>query len=199
MDPFSMWLASVAVFFMLASPPHQPKETAVLLPDAEGRHTGIVITSNGQTSEVTEPFQGVEIAGGKVASKIYSAADIESRFPDVMQSLPAKPRMFVLDFEEGDAQLTAQSSAMIEDVRAEIAKRDSPEVTVIGHTDRMGSNEDNLILSLQRANAIRDLLVARGISDQMIETIGRGELAPLVPTADEVAEPRNRRVEITIR
>lgn len=199
MDPLSLWASSVAIFLMLANAPQPAKDTIVLLPDAEGKRTGIVVTSNGQTSEVSEPFQGVEISGGKLVERTFSAADIENLFPDVMQALPSKPRLFVLDFEEGDINLTAASSILIEDVRSEIAGRHSPEVTVVGHTDRIGSNEDNLILSLERANKVKEILINSGISEQIIETVGRGELAPLVNTDDEVAEPLNRRVEITIR
>ncbi|MDD4911650.1 MAG: OmpA family protein [Sideroxydans sp.] len=199
MEPLSLWAASLATFLILANGPQPAKETIVLLPDAAGKRTGIVVTSNGQTSEISEPFKGIEISGGKLAEKNYSATEIENLFPDVMQALPAQPRTFVLDFEEGDINLTTASSALIEDVRTEIAKRNSPEVTVVGHTDRIGSNEDNLILSLERANKIKDILITSGIADQIIETVGRGELAPLVNTDDEVAEPLNRRVEITIR
>lgn len=88
---------------------------------------------------------------------------------------------------------------MLEEIVQEIARRDAPEITVIGHTDREGSAEDNLRLSLTRAAAMRDILVASGISAQLIWVIGRGELEPEVQTADGVADPRNRRVVITVR
>jgi OOP family OmpA-OmpF porin len=120
-------------------------------------------------------------------------------YPDVMQALPEKPRSFTLRFEENGTKLTAESAMMVEDIRQEILKRAVPEVTVIGHTDRVGSEEDNLRLSRARAEAIRDILIAGGVPAQIIQAIGLGELEPEVMTEDGVAEPRNRRVEISVR
>ena len=85
------------------------------------------------------------------------------------------------------------------DLRAEIARRPVPELVVIGHTDRVGRAEANDELSLRRAEAVRAMLVRAGIPAAQIETAGRGEREPLLPTADEVAEPLNRRVEINVR
>jgi outer membrane protein OmpA-like peptidoglycan-associated protein len=73
-------------------------------------------------------------------------------------------------------------------------------VAVIGHTDRVGSVAQNDALSLQRAERVRrDVAQQLGIAPDRIAAAGRGEREPLVETADEVAEPRNRRVEVTIR
>jgi outer membrane protein OmpA-like peptidoglycan-associated protein len=63
----------------------------------------------------------------------------------------------------------------------------------------MGKVEQNDRLSLQRAQKIIADLLQIGIRMETISVAGRGEREPLVPTADEVAEPRNRRVEISIR
>jgi outer membrane protein OmpA-like peptidoglycan-associated protein len=73
------------------------------------------------------------------------------------------------------------------------------EVTVIGHTDRVGSIESNDALSLQRAQTVRDLILQSGIQPITLEVAGRGEREPLVPTADDVPEAQNRRVEINLR
>ena len=70
---------------------------------------------------------------------------------------------------------------------------------MIGHTDRVGSVEDNDRLSIQRAESVRDQLVKAGIAASMISIAGRGEREPAQATADGVAEPANRRVEISVR
>jgi outer membrane protein OmpA-like peptidoglycan-associated protein len=70
---------------------------------------------------------------------------------------------------------------------------------VVGHTDRVGSNAVNVPISIERANAVRDLLVRDGVDPAVIEVTSHGEEHPLIPTDDEVAEPRNRRVEVTVR
>jgi len=70
---------------------------------------------------------------------------------------------------------------------------------VAGHTDAVGTDQYNDALSLRRAERVSALLVARGIPSDRITAVGRGKRELLVPTPDGVAEPRNRRVEITVR
>jgi len=72
-------------------------------------------------------------------------------------------------------------------------------VLVVGHTDSVGSDQYNDTLSLQRADVIRVGLIQNGIAPENIVAVGRGKRELLVPTADGVAEPRNRRVEIVVR
>jgi len=80
-----------------------------------------------------------------------------------------------------------------------VSKYDAGEVVVTGHTDRVGNDTENDRLSLERAGVMRARLVAAGVPAERITMAGRGEREPLVPTADEVSEPRNRRVEVKLR
>lgn len=209
MDGFSIWLITAIFFSWLATKPVPPppdppqpaplKEIAILLPEADGKTSGIVIKTGVQETTVTEPFHEVELTGGKIVNKTLTAEEVQQLYPDVMQALPEKPRSFTLRFEENGTKLTADSLAMIEDIQQEITRRAAPEIIVIGHTDRAGSNEANLRLSLDRAAAVRDILILEGVSAEIIQVIGRGESEPAVMTEDGVVEPRNRRVEITVR
>ena len=70
--------------------------------------------------------------------------------------------------------------------------------TVIGHTDRAGSNAYNQGLSERRAEAVANLMTSRGIAADRISTEAKGEETPRVPTADGVRELQNRRVEIQV-
>ncbi|MCA0903710.1 OmpA family protein [Qipengyuania aquimaris] len=70
--------------------------------------------------------------------------------------------------------------------------------TVIGHTDRAGSNAYNEGLSQRRAEAVANLMASRGIPASSITTQAQGEESPRVPTADGVRELQNRRVEIQV-
>jgi outer membrane protein OmpA-like peptidoglycan-associated protein len=71
---------------------------------------------------------------------------------------------------------------------------------VTGHTDRAGSLQHNDRLSLTRAKRVRDELVRRGVAPAKLGNVsGRGERELLIPTPDNVFEPRNRRVEIGVR
>jgi len=70
---------------------------------------------------------------------------------------------------------------------------------VIGHTDTVGADAFNDKLSLERAQTVREILIGMGVPAQNITAAGRGRRELLVPTADNVSEPRNRRVELNVR
>jgi outer membrane protein OmpA-like peptidoglycan-associated protein len=72
-------------------------------------------------------------------------------------------------------------------------------IEVNGYTDRSGSDQYNQGLSVRRANAVAAELLRRGVPRNEIATRGFGESNPLVPTADGVREPQNRRVEIILK
>ena len=67
---------------------------------------------------------------------------------------------------------------------------------IVGHTDTKGTNQYNLKLSLKRAETIKTIFIQKGIEEKNINILGKGEGFLAVLTADEVAHPANRRVEI---
>jgi hypothetical protein len=98
-----------------------------------------------------------------------------------------------------EGQLSAYAETP-DSVKARDAEtRPAAEIRVIGHTDTVGAADTNEALSLRRAEAIVQALRDFGIRPQSFEAVGRGEMDPLVPTPDATAEPRNRRVEVSIR
>jgi outer membrane protein OmpA-like peptidoglycan-associated protein len=120
-------------------------------------------------------------------------------FGDTLDALPGSPTSFTLYFLEGKDELTAESQAQLEDVFAELKRRPLPDIVVIGHTDTVGALDFNDHLSRARADRMRDLLVERGLPADRIQAAGRGKRELLIPTDDNVSEPRNRRVEINVR
>ena len=72
-------------------------------------------------------------------------------------------------------------------------------IAVAGHTDLAGSDDYNIGLSRQRADAIANVLTSSGIAASSLEISAVGEAMPRVPTADGVRNPQNRRVEITTK
>jgi outer membrane protein OmpA-like peptidoglycan-associated protein len=107
--------------------------------------------------------------------------------------------LYTLYFESGSDEFTAQSKQEVKRLLAEMARREAPDITVIGHTDLVGSDPSNDALSLQRAGRVKSMLVGMGVPAERILIAGRGRREPLIPTADGVIEPRNRRVEISVR
>jgi outer membrane protein OmpA-like peptidoglycan-associated protein len=74
-----------------------------------------------------------------------------------------------------------------------------PDVLVVGHTDAVGSDPFNDALGQQRADIVRGALIRLGIPPEDIRAISRGKRDLAVPTANGVAEPLNRRVDIVVR
>lgn len=109
------------------------------------------------------------------------------------------PEPYIVFFAFDSAEIDSSGMGIVDDAVAAAQRMGIIDFSVTGHADRAGSEAYNLALSLRRANAVRDALVARGILSQNISVAGRGEAEPAVPTPDGVREPANRRVEIIIQ
>jgi outer membrane protein OmpA-like peptidoglycan-associated protein len=108
-------------------------------------------------------------------------------------------RAFIVFFDFDRADITPEAARIIR-AAADAAKRGNvPRIMVTGHTDLSGSVAYNQRLSERRAEAVRAQLVREGIATNAIATTGRGKAQPLVPTADGVREPQNRRAEIVLQ
>lgn len=205
-------IAAIAVIAWLNQPAPQPEpapvpqvrqlapDRVVLLPDADGTTGAVVVRSATGERLVDKPYVSAEVSrDGAIALRSEDPAVIQARYKDALDARPLAPVSCVVNFRTGANELTPESLSVLERLRTELARRPVPEIVVIGHTDRVGRADANDVLSLRRAEAVKALLVKTGIPDAQIETAGRGEREPLVATADEVAEPRNRRVEINVR
>ncbi len=95
--------------------------------------------------------------------------------------------------------MTPASRSDFPAIVAAVREYASVDTSVVGHSDTAGDARTNLELSLRRALAVGALLAAEGIDPGALEITSHGEANPLVPTGDNVSEPRNRRVEVTVR
>jgi len=173
-----------------------------VVPEKSGKVGTVAVTTPRGETLINTAYAAVRVEkDGPSKTLSLTEQDVKAMFNDALAIRPDPPLSFTLNFLEGKDELTPESKQRLSDVLAEISRRsrDVSEVTVIGHTDRMGKVEQNDRLSLQRAQKIIPDLLQIGIRMETISVAGRGEREPLVPTADEVAEPRNRRVEISIR
>lgn len=176
-----------------------PASRVILLPQADGRPSAVTVSAGAGAAVLDRPYQTADIsASGAVATGNTTAEQVARRHPQLLALRPQPPRRFVLHFANGGAELTPASRADLAEARAAAQALPGGEVVVTGHTDRVGSLEANDALSLQRARSIRDLLLADGLDPARVQAVGRGEREPAVPTEDGVAEPRNRRAEITV-
>jgi outer membrane protein OmpA-like peptidoglycan-associated protein len=182
-----------------ATPPARD-DLYVLLPDQTGKTGALSVTHGEQGHVLDTPHAAARIKEiGQVEKRTANPDEVQQAFGAALAAQPPRPASFTLYFLEGKDEFTPESNQLIQALLAEIARRPAPEVIVIGHTDRVGTVAYNDGLSLRRAERARAELVKAGIPLDRIQIAGRGEREPLVPTDDEVAEPRNRRVEISIR
>ena len=178
-----------------------PRESYVLLPDAQGEAGSLRVKArDGSQVQLAGAYAAASGRGGQVqVGERMSAQAVEANFGAALSARPLAPLRFILYFNEGSDELTAVSKDELAGVLAEVRKRPAPDVIVVGHTDRVGALLDNDRLALRRAEKIRQLLIAEQLPADSIQAAGRGEREPLVPTADEVAEAKNRRVELIVR
>jgi len=171
----------------------------VVLPNADGS-SGAITVSDGQNSVLLDkPYAASEEKRGAVTATTSDSQQVQQIFGSALAAQPILPSHFRLYFFRDTETLTPESVVEYKKVFEDIKRRSVYQVEVIGYTDTLGTQQHNQELSLKRADAIRDRLVHDGLSATSISVAGRGELDSAVPTAAQVSEPRNRRVEITVR
>ena len=176
------------------------RDRVVLIPDQEGRTGSVLVKTPQGVTVLDQPYLAADIAAsGQIETRKIEPAEVQKQFGQALAALPMRPISYILYFLGDKDELTPESKLVLEKVRADLLRRPAPEIIVIGHTDRVGKEDYNDALSLKRAATIRDSLVQAGLDITRIEIAGRGWREPLIPTGDGVPEPRNRRVEISVR
>jgi outer membrane protein OmpA-like peptidoglycan-associated protein len=174
--------------------------TAILLPDNDGKVGALVLKHGSNEQVVDRAYTAAQSSrlGDSIALHSTSQAQVEQAYGASLKAQPPGAASFILYFQEGGAELTEESTAQLPGVVDAFKAHAPAKVYIIGHTDRTGSNEINMKISLERAKSVEQMLRAASRDFERIEVRSFGENDPLVPTADGVAEPRNRRVEILI-
>jgi outer membrane protein OmpA-like peptidoglycan-associated protein len=176
------------------------EELVVLVPAVDGHIGTVVIDRAGRKTTLNTAYAASRAMGAdEVRNSTLSAEEVQRQFGAALSAIPARPASFLLYFVTGTDELTEQSKGEMQRVLDELRRRPLPDIQVIGHSDSVGADLENDSLSLQRADKLRSEMLGLGIPAARIRAAGRGEREPLVPTADGVDEPRNRRVEINVR
>jgi OOP family OmpA-OmpF porin len=191
-------LAAIALACALAAC-SQRQALFVVLPNPDGS-AGQITVDDGKTSvALDKPYAASEVRGGSAAPVAVDSPQVQQIFGEAIAARPILPAHFRLYFISDSDTLTPDSQRLYRDVFEDIKRRPVYEVEVVGHTDTLGDKTYNQQLSLSRARAIRVRLVQDGLNSVAIATAGRGQFDLAIPTRDQVSEPRNRRVEITVR
>lgn len=150
-----------------------------------------------EQQRVEENFQPDDIAACR--QQFYdNIAKVEAALAPKPAPAPKveAPRDFLVFFDWDKALLTPEARKIIGDAVAAAKKSGAAQAMVVGFTDRSGSPEYNLRLSVRRAESVRAEMVRLGFPAGGIKIEGRGEADPLVPTPDGVREAQNRRASI---
>ncbi len=179
-----------------------PQTTFYLVPDPDG-HVGEVTVKN-EAASVTLNKANETVAAESAdtafsASRVATADEIQAKFGEALALVPPAPKGFDIYFDSDSSNVNVASVPVVDQVLAEMRARGSRDISLNGHTDRTGDDAYNMRLSLERANTVRKLLLERGVPAEDMTIEYYGESKPVVPTADNVSEPKNRRVEVVVR
>ena len=190
----------VAVFLLLGG--CAASSSLVLLPDDEGRQGSVaVLEAGGRPSEavINQGNTRTKLGDSDAVSRPLGEKGLKADEVALITNLPPPAKSFLLYFDQGTVTLTPQSLTVLDQLRSEIATRSGPEVQVTGHTDTVGSEDDNDRLSQQRAEEVLTWLAGKGIDRSLMSAVGRGERELKEPTVDNLSSAANRRVEVIVR
>lgn len=200
----AVWTALAIVSAACAAAPRapeKPRDVIVLLPDAAGKTGAVAVSGAGTERVLSQPWQAVAVEAGAPPGEPFTMTrdDVGALMGPALSALPPPPLRFVFHFVSDTTELTPESRAMVDRVTRAVRERNPVEIAVVGHTDTVGSREYNHALGLRRARAVAAILAAGGVDSALCVISSHGEENPAVPTGDETEEPRNRRVEVTVR
>ena len=99
-------------------------------------------------------------------------------------------------FDTGKATLKPGAYATVDRLAQALKQSTDRKVEIEGHTDSVGNEDYNLVLSERRAQAVQAALFERGVSSEQITTLGKGEMAPVASNDTASGRQENRRVEL---
>src|ERR1700739_2994477 len=115
--------------------------------------------------------------------------------PPVQAPAPA-PKSYLVFFDFNKSDLSPQAVQIVDTAAKNATAHKATQLPVTGHTDTVGSDAYNMRLSRRRAESVAAQLERDGLPSSCIESVAKGKRDLLVPTADGVKEPQNRRVQI---
>ena len=198
----TLLITALALFCLASCGKSGKNMIVVLLPGPDGKTGQIVVSNEGGSRLISAPEMATEVKSSKEAPSEPFAMKrdkIKENFGEVLSELPSPPLHFTLYFHTGTTIITEESRKLLSVILPQVTSRKTLEVSVVGHTDRVGTRKMNYQLGLDRAMEIKHLLVSQGIDPRIIEVTSHGEDNPLVKTDDGVPEPQNRRVEVILR
>lgn len=179
-------------------PPSKPSSYVVLLENPSGGTGKVIVSGDKGQQTISTANTAVDLDGARPPAPV-DAAKFEQDFGATLAARPMLPAQYFLYFQTGGASLTPESQALLQKIIDDVTKRPAADVSIIGHTDTVGKAELNEAIALKRAQTISDLLKQGGMQPFALTVASHGKRNLLIATPDETPEPRNRRVEVSVR
>ncbi len=190
----------VIVVFVLKPKVMEAKTTVVLLNNGK-RYNAVNVSNNKGSSYLDKVGAYVDMSDKKAPPKpkMMSKSEIDQRFAKALSAVPQKPISYLLYFQPHGMALTPASNNTLLLAIEMLKKRQHAMVDIIGHTDTIGSSKLNVVVSLKRAKYIKEIFKEKNLNLNALVAKGYGENDLQVATKDNVAEAKNRNVEIFIK
>jgi outer membrane protein OmpA-like peptidoglycan-associated protein len=199
---YRIGLLGFVILFLIMAAGCSPGSVVVLMPDPDGKVGKVSVTNEGGSQVLSSPRQATFVRDAQSAPEapvVMKQSEIQQRFGEALAARPSPPVSFMLYFRSDSTKLVESSKAQLPKIISTIKKRGSVDVSVVGHCDTVGDDNYNLRLSRRRAISVAKFLTNNGVDPKTLEITSHGKRRLLIPTGDNVREPRNRRVEVTVR
>jgi outer membrane protein OmpA-like peptidoglycan-associated protein len=167
-------------------------------PEFRVRRTQTIANATTSSVPSMENYNHSAMLGLRYAFNVPRPAPVVAVAP-APAAAPAPARTYLVFFDFDRADLTDRARQIIAEAAQAVTSTGTTRIEVAGHADRSGTPQYNQRLSMRRAESVAAELSRRGIARSQMSIQAFGESRPLVPTADGVREPQNRRVEIVLR
>ncbi len=174
--------------------------------DAEGSFVldavpaGRVVIGAGSSGYVAAAKQLDLEDGASITDAVIALEPVVEDTGQIVEALEADGAvdLYGVLFESGDAVLSDESTFVLAEVLGAIYANPDRRITIIGHTDNVGTPEYNADLSARRAQAVVDWLIGAGLPEGVATAEGRGETEPIADNATDEGRALNRRVELRV-
>jgi len=184
-----------------------PSSSTIVLLKNQKEHNAVIVSSRRNSQKLDKPREFIKITNkGFSKPKIMSQRELKYQFKDLLalhnSSTSKSHRLY---FKQDSMELTESSKKLINVIVRQSIDQVPSVVDIIGHTDTIGTEEQNMNKSLQEAIYVEDILkreilrILTKAKNITLRTKSYGESDLLIPTPDNTKEERNRNVEILIK
>jgi outer membrane protein OmpA-like peptidoglycan-associated protein len=174
-------------------------DRVTLLDNEAGHPNGAlaVLSPSGEETVIDRANTRASLGTGAVRTRAVDPNN--PSYTALLETLPPEAARFRITFPINDARILGGQRAVLEQIRAELARRPGAQVEVAGFTDSTGDDRGNDVLSKQRAEAVARELREYGIQIDPDDAVGRGEDEARAERGDNVSDESYRRVYVIVR